>query len=671
MGAPGRAARLAVAAAASFLAGVSLAALGRWSARESRGAAELEVRRAADELGATVNATLAAAHAHAETLSESPIVRAAIAADPATAREVVRDEPTLQPRAGEELELFQSRDGKHFAPLLHASSFAPPTAPLSIVRLDHDELIVAASAPVDPLSPPNPSTGKITVAAELSLAPLRTRLAARGLSLELSSGHAPDAIRAANDARVSAAVPCDGVTLALTVTIARGGARALVLAGRVALLLALALVLAALSSLRRIRVALQPSADMPAPSDPSSLFESVVRFGPPRIETQTPPPAIAPPTIQSRAARTRATTIPYLPPRRARPSPRAATVPVADEAATTPPKAQPNTPSPVPREPTAREGPRSRHADDAPTRKLMLAWSAQDPTPITQLSPLSLPSVPLVIDARVERLDDRYRIVQLLGRGHAADVFLAQPRASGAPTVVALKLLSASLPPLELERQLAAARRQRAVTHPNVARVLDVGAAEAPFIAMEYVEGCNLERLVLGLGGELVPAAQSVAIAIALCAALCAALAAGGLCHGAVKARNVLVGRHDAIKLADFGAPPAPSDRVAPEQHAGKPVDARTDVYALGVLLHELLTGERVYPVDGRELRWPALAPPSQRRPELPRALDVVIARATRFAPRERHSDAAALGRELTRVAGSIPAQPSRLGDFVERARRS
>ena len=150
-----------------------------------------------------------------------------------------------------------------------------------------------------------------------------------------------------------------------------------------------------------------------------------------------------------------------------------------------------------------------------------------------------------------------------------------------------------------------------------MAQVLDVadGArGDVAYVAMEYVEGCTLEVLLRDLFArdEPLPLPQTVAIMAALCRALDAARP---LVHGAVKPSNVLVGRHNVVKLADFGAPPSATDRHAPEQYAGKTPDRRSDVYAAGVVLHELVTGRRMdVGARRRRRRCQALAARCRRR---------------------------------------------------------
>ncbi|MGZ3427815.1 MAG: protein kinase, partial [Polyangia bacterium] len=345
--------------------------------------------------------------------------------------------------------------------------------------------------------------------------------------------------------------------------------------------------------------------------------------------------------------------------------------------------AQPNAPNqPIAPGPTAKE----KRGGDAGARDdgsghLVLAWNAHSPTPITQLRP-AMESVPLLVDPRGDQLAGRYRLLQSLGRGHSADVYLAQSFVPGAPGTVALKILAAPASP-ERAAFLETARRQLRLAHANVAQVLDVGAGgpggpggDIAYVAMEYIEGCTLETLLRDLFArdESLPLPQTVAIMAAICRALDAARP---LVHGAVKPSNVLVSRHNVVKLADFGAPPSATDRHAPEQYAGKTPDRRSDVYGAGVILHELITGRRMDVGPATSIadakRWPPLPAPSSVRPDLPRALDEIVAKATRFGPRGRYATAGELLAALLRATeDAVPATSSAwLGDWVERARRS
>ncbi|HEY2749197.1 MAG TPA: serine/threonine-protein kinase [Polyangia bacterium] len=323
-----------------------------------------------------------------------------------------------------------------------------------------------------------------------------------------------------------------------------------------------------------------------------------------------------------------------------------------------------NAPRVVPEAVTARE-----KLNDAPSAaeaaRLVLAWSSDAPTPISQLAP-NAELAAVDVHPRAERLATRYRILSTIGRGHRADVYLAQSLVPGTPSTVALKLLD-EMPADERGRYLDAARRQAGIAHPHVIAVYDVDDGEVAYVAMEYLEGCTAEALLRDLVArdEPLPLGEVLTLAGALCCALDVALI-----HGAVKPSNLLVGRHDAVKLGDFGAPPSPTDRHAPEQYAGRPADRRSDIYTVGVLLHELVTGRTMASAVGDPRRWPPLPAPSTLRPGLPRAVDAVIARATRFGPRGRYASAGALFADLVRASNEAAPLVGGLGDWVERARR-
>lgn len=218
-----------------------------------------------------------------------------------------------------------------------------------------------------------------------------------------------------------------------------------------------------------------------------------------------------------------------------------------------------------------------------------------------------------------------YRVRQRLGEGGMGTVFLAEleERRNGlaAGTRVALKVVHPHLlaRPRFLERTLREARLGAAVVHPNVVRTLDVDIAAGPphdtlYLVTEFVDGQNLRGLLDELGA--VPEELCRHVAAEVLAAL-AAIHASGAVHRDLKPENVLLARDGAVKVTDLGAARLVSDDgaitapgeflgsllyAAPEQilRPAAPVDARADLYALGVVLHEMAAGSHPF-ADGPE----------------------------------------------------------------------
>src|ERR1700691_4354182 len=199
----------------------------------------------------------------------------------------------------------------------------------------------------------------------------------------------------------------------------------------------------------------------------------------------------------------------------------------------------------------------------------------------------------------------RYRIISLLGRGGMGEVYRATDLTLSQP--VALKFLPDSGPDhlRALERFSSEVRIARQVSHPNVCRVYDVGEADGmPYISMEYVDGEDLASLLQRIGR--LPADKAMEIARKICAGVAAAHDKGVI-HRDLKPANIMLDKRGNVVVMDFGLA-AVSDQLrgsearsgtpaymAPEQLRGEQVTARSDIYALGMVLYEIFTGKRVY----------------------------------------------------------------------------
>jgi hypothetical protein len=201
-------------------------------------------------------------------------------------------------------------------------------------------------------------------------------------------------------------------------------------------------------------------------------------------------------------------------------------------------------------------------------------------------------------------LADRYRIVSLLGRGGMGEVYRADDQRVG--QTVALKFL-----PVQLEDDLVARNRMfsevrnaRAISHPNVCRVYDVGDLDGRhFLTMEYIDGEDLASLLRRI--ERLPPSKALAIARQLCSGLAAAHDRGVL-HRDLKPANIMIDGRGVARIADFGlavesGPGTAADGggtlayMAPEIFEHKPATAQSDLYSLGLILYEAYTGKRPF----------------------------------------------------------------------------
>ena len=202
-------------------------------------------------------------------------------------------------------------------------------------------------------------------------------------------------------------------------------------------------------------------------------------------------------------------------------------------------------------------------------------------------------------------LAERYRIVALAGRGGMGEVFRAEDLTLG--QIVAMKFLPERLSQdaRALARFHAEVRNARQVSHPNVCRVFDIGETDGTlFLTMEYVDGEDLASVVRRIG-RLSPD-KATEIARQICAGLAAAHERGVI-HRDLKPANIMLDGAGKIRITDFGlagiaasiqgeeARAGTPAYMAPEQLAGKQVTTRSDIYSLGLVLYEILTGQRAF----------------------------------------------------------------------------
>ncbi len=229
---------------------------------------------------------------------------------------------------------------------------------------------------------------------------------------------------------------------------------------------------------------------------------------------------------------------------------------------------------------------------------------------------------------------------------------------------VALKFLPSGLgdDPRRLALFREEVRLARQVSHPNVCRVYDLGEADGqPFLAMEFVDGEDLAGLLNRIGR--LPADKGVHIAHELCAGLAAAHERGVI-HRDLKPANVMIDGRGHVRIMDFGLARATGKLegadaragtpayMAPEQRAGKEVTARSDLYALGLVLYEVFTGKRPFPAKSAAQRArlqaeSAPAAPSSLVSELSPAVEHVILRCLEHEPQNRPISARAVAAAL------------------------
>jgi serine/threonine-protein kinase len=260
-----------------------------------------------------------------------------------------------------------------------------------------------------------------------------------------------------------------------------------------------------------------------------------------------------------------------------------------------------------------------------------------------------------------------YRLLRTLGTGGTAEVFLAENTGVQPPTRVIVKRLLPELCRYQeaIDAFLDEARLALKFTHPNVRRVHDFGQIGSDYyMTMEYVRGVCLADLVGAKGlpdlHERAPGAL-LRVVIDVCAAL-EHVHEQGVVHGDVNPRNVLVAADGTAKLTDFGCAIEGGDAalahavrgthayMSPEQVRGQPMDRRSDVFSVGVLLWELVSGKRLFRRPAQHLTLVAVvedAVPPLGEP----LLDRVLSRALAKRPDDRYPNTGALAGDLEAAA--------------------
>ncbi len=262
-------------------------------------------------------------------------------------------------------------------------------------------------------------------------------------------------------------------------------------------------------------------------------------------------------------------------------------------------------------------------------------------------------------------LSDRYEILEKIGSGGMSDVYKA--RCHKLNRLVAIKVLKQeySTDKNFVTKFWAEAQSAACLAHPNIVNVYDVGNDQSIYyIVMELVEGVTLKKYIERKGKLEIR--ESIGIAMQVCQGMEAAHDQN-IIHRDIKPQNIIISRDGKVKVTDFGIARAASTQtissnamgsvhyISPEQARGGYCDERSDIYSMGIVMYEMLTG--VVPFEGESTVQVALmhiqsemVPPRKYEPMIPVSLEKIIMKCTQKKPEARYSGVAALIADLRRA---------------------
>ncbi|HLZ30769.1 MAG TPA: serine/threonine-protein kinase [Chloroflexota bacterium] len=283
-----------------------------------------------------------------------------------------------------------------------------------------------------------------------------------------------------------------------------------------------------------------------------------------------------------------------------------------------------------------------------------------------------------------QTVNGKYEILEVLGHGGMNDAYKALDHETGRMVVLKVPFASLIGDPATFSRYQRELEIGKRLHHPNIQQLVEEGRLDggiAPYLVLEFVDGTLLREYLREHAPLPVDEALNIAVQLAGALQYCHE---NGVVHRDLKPENVLIEQDGTVKLVDFGIALLKGarrltfrrlssgfgtpDYMAPEQVQGDRGDARTDLYAVGVMLYEMLTGEVPYqgdsPLAVMSQRVTTDAPLLRaRRPELPPALEAVVWRALRREPAERYQSMADLRHDLGHLDEvNIPVYPTDTG---------